>query len=218
MPAGQTPLCEHIETVVNNIKSVEDALRANNQKAIVVIATDGEASDGDVATALKPLERLPVQLVLRLCTDDEPILEYWNKVDEDLEIDLDVLDDLQSEAKEIQEANPWLTYPEYLHKWREFGTPSKELDLLDESALSSEQMRVVVCNLLFEGRKQSVPNPDEDWTGFIGEVKNRMKIEGTSNKVLDMVSKRRCDVIKLEKLKQMYSQNSFDGSKACTMS
>ena len=34
----------------------------------MIIATDGEASDGEVAKALKPLDRLPVLLILRLCT------------------------------------------------------------------------------------------------------------------------------------------------------
>ena len=31
-------------------------LRANGHKAVVVIATDGESSDGDIADAMKPLE------------------------------------------------------------------------------------------------------------------------------------------------------------------
>lgn len=54
-PAGPTPLCTHITAVVQCIQSVEKELRANNQKAVVVIATDGESSDGNVAEALKPL-------------------------------------------------------------------------------------------------------------------------------------------------------------------
>jgi len=54
-PAGPTPLCTHIQAVVQCILSVEKELRANNQKAVVIIATDGESSDGNVAEALKPL-------------------------------------------------------------------------------------------------------------------------------------------------------------------
>lgn len=54
-PAGPTPLCTHITAVVACIQSVEKELRANNQKAVVVIATDGESSDGNVAEALRPL-------------------------------------------------------------------------------------------------------------------------------------------------------------------
>lgn len=54
-PAGPTPLCTHINAVVRSITSIERELRANNQKAVVVIATDGESSDGNVAEALRPL-------------------------------------------------------------------------------------------------------------------------------------------------------------------
>lgn len=54
-PAGPTPLCTHITAVVACIASVEKELRANGQKAVVVIATDGESSDGNVAEALRPL-------------------------------------------------------------------------------------------------------------------------------------------------------------------
>ena len=70
----------------------------------VVIATDGEASDGDVTAALKPLEKLPVLLVLRLCTDDEIVTKYWNEVDKQLELEVDVLDDLCAETSEVSKA------------------------------------------------------------------------------------------------------------------
>ena len=51
------------------------------------------------------------------------------------------------EASEVTTANPWITYGDPLHKLREFGAYIKEMDLLDESALSSEQMRVM-CSIL----------------------------------------------------------------------
>lgn len=60
---------------------MEGYLRSVNQKVVVVIATDGESSDGDVATALKPLERLPATVVIRLCTDEEKVCNYWNQID-----------------------------------------------------------------------------------------------------------------------------------------
>jgi hypothetical protein len=63
-PAGPTPLCTHISTVVACIQSVENELRANGQKAVVVIATDGESSDGNVAEALRPLTDVSCLLIL----------------------------------------------------------------------------------------------------------------------------------------------------------
>ena len=53
---GGTPLCRHVTEVIDQIKALENVLRANAQKAVVIIITDGEASDGDVMQALRPLQ------------------------------------------------------------------------------------------------------------------------------------------------------------------
>lgn len=63
-PAGPTPLCTHIASVVEAITSIADELRANGQKAAVIIATDGESSDGNVADALRPLTNVSHLLLL----------------------------------------------------------------------------------------------------------------------------------------------------------
>ena len=142
-PNGGTPLCHHLRQIAAEITQYADALRQAGQVACVVIATDGEASDGDVAEALRPLKALPVLVVLRLCTNEERIVEYWNRVDEDLELSMDVLDDLAGEAEEVAQVNPWLTYGEPLHRMREFGVTMKEMDLLDESLLPVEGFKKV---------------------------------------------------------------------------
>ena len=144
----------------------------------MIVCTDGESSDGDIADAMRPLQDLPVWVVIRLCTDEEQIVDYWNNVDGELEIgshhphphhnllffvlsrfythththtythththihmqDMDVLDDIRGEADEVRAVNNWLYYGEPLHRLREFGATIKEMDLLDEASLSSEQM------------------------------------------------------------------------------
>lgn len=58
-----------------------DFLRQTNQKVCVIIATDGESSDGDIAAAMRPLQQLPVWVVIRLCTDENRIVDYWNNID-----------------------------------------------------------------------------------------------------------------------------------------
>ena len=40
---------------------------------MLIIATDGESSDGSLAAAMKPLEQLPVSVVVRLCTNDDKV-------------------------------------------------------------------------------------------------------------------------------------------------
>jgi len=60
---------------MEDLRAAAPALRAANRSACVIVASDGESSDGDVAQALRALESLPcrVQVVVRLCTDDEKV-------------------------------------------------------------------------------------------------------------------------------------------------
>jgi hypothetical protein len=146
-PNGGTPLCRHIREVIASIQTLEPSLRAQGQRACVIIATDGESSDGDIAQAMLPLKDLPVWVVLRLCTDDDKVVSYWNAIDEQLELSMDVLDDLFGEAEEVYRCNPWLVYGEPLHRLREFGSLSRELDLLDERLVPLEDLRKICCLL-----------------------------------------------------------------------
>ena len=88
-------MCAQIRAVTRQIQQRASELRATGTKACVVIASDGEATDGDIAAALRPLRDLPAWVVVRLCTDDDKVVQYWNEIDEDLELDMDVLDDLE---------------------------------------------------------------------------------------------------------------------------
>lgn len=142
-PRGATPLCRHISEIVAEIQLMESSLRAAGKIVVVVIATDGSSSDGDIVEQLRPMETLPVQIVIRLCTDNDTIVDYWNAIDTQLDADVDVLDDLFGEAAEVYEYNRWLTYGEPIHRLREFGIDLKEFDLLDESILTMDQVRTM---------------------------------------------------------------------------
>lgn len=170
-PAGPTPLCNHINAVVRSIQSIADVLRANNQKVTVMIATDGESSDGNVADALRPLTNMPVLVILRLCTSEKEVVEYWNNIDQQLELDIDVLDDQLGDARQVREQNAWLTYGEPLHRLREFGASMKEMDIIDESTVSSEQMRVLCSYLYTGGDMEELPHPGVDWRAFSNKIK-----------------------------------------------
>lgn len=147
-PGGETPLCRQIHEIAAEIRAVEANLTSYGQKACIIIATDGESSDGDVLEAMKALEGLPCWVIARLCTDDERVVEYWNHIDEQNIIGVDVLDDLTSEAKEVRRFNPWLCYNEAFHRMREFGVSYPEMDELDENLLSMENMRRV-CAVMY---------------------------------------------------------------------
>ena len=59
-------------------------------------------SSATTSTAtLRRLKDLPVWVVVRLCTDNHKMVDYWNNVDSQVALSMDVLDDPHGEAKEI---------------------------------------------------------------------------------------------------------------------
>ena len=122
---------------------------------------------------MRPLKDLPVWVVVRLCTNDEKIVNYWNLVDEELELSLEVLDDIgggthdltyilgrvhngillvcMAEAEEVNYCNPWFAYCEPLHRLREFGSLAREFDMLDEKLLPMDDMRKL-CTSMYVSR------------------------------------------------------------------
>eukprot|EP00600_Ochromonadales_sp_CCMP1393_P006675 CAMPEP_0174962126 /NCGR_PEP_ID=MMETSP0004_2-20121128/4617_1 /TAXON_ID=420556 /ORGANISM="Ochromonas sp., Strain CCMP1393" /LENGTH=366 /DNA_ID=CAMNT_0016210637 /DNA_START=58 /DNA_END=1158 /DNA_ORIENTATION=+ len=185
-PNGGTPLCHHIREVTAKIEAMAPELRRLGKKACLIIATDGQSSDGDIAAAMAPLKNLPVWVVVRLCTDEDNVVNYWNGVDEHLELNMDVLDDLVGEAQEVYEKNKWLTYGEQLQRLREFGCCLKELDLLDETKLSPDQVRHVCC-VLYGGKLDDYPHPELDFKDFVAAVELRNRDVG---KVWDPITQK----------------------------
>ena len=50
---------------------------------------------------MRPLQQLPVWVVIRLCTNEDRMVEYWNNIDSAIELNMDVIDDPLGEATEI---------------------------------------------------------------------------------------------------------------------
>mmetsp|Transcript_61441 Transcript_61441/g.90118 ORF Transcript_61441/g.90118 Transcript_61441/m.90118 type:complete len:386 (+) Transcript_61441:78-1235(+) len=210
-PRGVTPLCAQIRQVVARVRREEGRLRAKGQKCIVVIASDGQASDGNVEVELRPLRELPVWLVVRLCTDEDNVVEYWNGIDEDIELEMDVLDDLSGEAAEITEQNPWLTYATPLHRIREWGTSNKFMDFLDEKRLTSSEF-VEFAKIIF-GRDatEGLPHPTANWPGF----KEKMLILLSKTPLVwDPLRERKRPWVSMKKLQRCYKP----GGASCAIS
>ena len=128
-PGGVTPLTQHIYEIQEQVSAMAEDLRENGKQVAIILATDGLPTDAkgydgkrimdEFVVALRSLEGLPVWLVIRLCTDEDDVCDFYNELDSQLELNLEVLDDFLSEAKEVYSKNPWLCYGLPIHRCRE---------------------------------------------------------------------------------------------------
>lgn len=186
-PSGVTPLSRHVIEIRELVTTMMDDLNSQGKKVTIVLATDGlptnETGVGGIrernefTEALRSLQGLPVWLVIRLCTDEQNVVDFYNEIDENLELSIEVLDDLSQEAEEVYEHNPWVNYSLPLHRMREMGNPHRLFDLLDERKFTRAELRDF-CFLLFgAGNFDGVPDPEVDFTGFLKELQSIMSRE-----------------------------------------
>jgi hypothetical protein len=182
-PSGKTPLHTAVQQVRKEVIRMLPQLRADGTKVAIVICTDGCNHDyrrgGDIEPqlnqelreALESLQGLPVCVVIRLCTDYGQIVDFYNDLDEELgeASFLDVLDDYEAEAAEVQSHNPWLNYALVLHRLREMGMQGSSalFDLLDERPFTRDEIRDF-CGLMFG--TDLLPDPWYDWENFLSEI------------------------------------------------
>lgn len=186
-------------------------------KVAVILATDGLPTDsqgygGDEITeafinSLRALEGLPIWLVIRLCTDESDVTDFYNKLDGMLELSLEVLDDFLGESKEVQQFNPWLNYALPIHRCRELGYHDRLFDLIDERALTKGELRDF-CVLLFGSEYSKIPDPLVDWKAFLLFIQDRLTYEQPQWNPLRQKVK---PWINLKKLNKIY------GGGACTI-
>ena len=131
-------------------------------------------------------------------------MDFYNNLDEQLELSLEVLDDFMGEAKEVYEMNPWLNYALPLHRCREMGYYDRLFDLLDERMLTKGELRDF-CMLLFGGTNfDGVPDPEEDWNGFMEAIKKLVKMESDQ---WNPIKKRMCPWIDWRVLERHFGRD-----------
>ena len=171
-PSGPRNLCRLVEQVVEQIRWIEDILRITNKKALLIIVTDGEPVDGNMVDALKPLQELPVQIIVRLCTEEKAVVAYWRHIRQAVDVEITVLSGILSEATRVATANKWLTYGQHLQAVRELGIFTEPL--LSRTLTRSECSQI--CQLLLLAPETSsapspFPDTDRDWRGFLGTLR-----------------------------------------------
>jgi hypothetical protein len=217
-PGGVTPLSEHVREIRENVMAMAPSLRADGSKVAIILATDGLPTDshgrGDEATkreftsALRSLEGLPVWIVIRLCTDDDDVVNFYNELDEQLELSIECLDDFTAEAKEVYGKNKWLNYALPLHRCREMGYHNRLFDILDERLLSADELREFMFLLFGEDSFDGVPDPQADWKGFKKSIDD---IVSREKKQWNPVTKKVAPWIDIKKLDKAYNK------KGCTI-
>ncbi len=210
-PSGVTPLTEHIREIKANVEAMKEDLAATGQKVVIVIATDGLPSDPygaqnrgtreEFKYALRTLQGLPVWIVIRLCTDEAKVVEFYNDLDSQLELSVEVLDDFVGEAEEVYEYNQWLNYALPLHRIREMGFSHKLFDLLDERKFTLEEIRQF-CYLLF-GPIDGLPDPQIDLAGFLKVI---YRVVNQEKKQWNPIKKRMMPWIDIQKIQTVYGK------------
>ena len=180
---------------------------------------------------------MQVWVVIRMCTNDDAVVEFWNSIDANLELEMDVLDDLSGEAQEIHKFNPFFTYSEGLHRLREWcvhsrvppsrrrrrdyqfhrGTTSKILDRLDEAALSATQIFELAALVLGQEYADVLPHPELEAKAILGALASA---QAGLRLVWDPLDKKRKPHFDVNVLSKMINGKMLNGgtSKGCTLS
>jgi hypothetical protein len=108
-PGGCTPLTRHLAEIHTEIMSMKADLEMSGRKVCIVLATDGlpsdnqgymtEAAKSAFVNGLRAFVGLPIWVVIRLCTDEDDVCEFYNELDSQVELNFEVIDDFKGEAK-----------------------------------------------------------------------------------------------------------------------
>lgn len=145
-----------------------------------MLATDGlptDASRNGFVQSLRSLEQLPVWLVIRLSTNEDNVINFYNDLDNELELSMDILDDFCGEAAEVYKYNPWINYGLPLHRLREMGCHNRLLDIIDERALTHDELREFCLFIFGLGKCDGLEDPAINWDKFLENVNRIMKKE-----------------------------------------
>jgi hypothetical protein len=214
-PTGVTPLTSHLQAIRQRLIMDADELNSRGERLTVVLATDGLPTNeqgiggyqerNEFTEALRSLQGLPVWIVIRLCTDEDDVVEFYNSIDDQLELSIEVLDDFIGEAQEVHSKNPWLLYSLPLHRMREMGTPHRLFDLLDERRFTKAELREFCFMLFGSGQFDGIEDPDVDFTAFLKGLDGLLK---TQQEQWCPIKKKKKPILDLHEMNKLYGDSS----------
>ena len=200
IPCYTTPLAEHIWAVYEQIKGICSTF-SPGQRVAIVIASDGVPNQPQsFLDAMAVLQKLPVYLIVRLCTNDEASFQFWTTLDLDLDIAIEILDDFEAEAEAAFTMNPWCNYCMPLQRAREWGFRTKLLESLRERPLTHNELRDY-CALIFGVKKDVLPDPTVEWAMFYYDVE---ALNAREKRQFNPLVKRNRGWIDLKAMAKMY--------------
>ena len=238
------PLARQMKKIQSFLSREASRLKKSNQYVGVVICTQGEPTDAkgktgvdalkDFTESFSSLSNLPVKIIVRLCTDNDVLINFYNTLD--IHEKCDVLDDFWGEVSamfliwkilsaimqrlsppllfcvqsmEVYLHNPWLTYGIGIHRLREACLGTELMDDLDETSLSLDEIHEF-CLEFFTGKNHDVPlcNPLHDFSEFLSDLRNILKSEKL---VWNPVKNKLCPWIDVDKLDKLFRKEAENG-------
>jgi len=216
-PRGTTPLTTRLQQLqrrlANEVKDGRRVMLSIVTDGLPTSPNNGTSSHTDRAAFVDQLRSFTLEfnafVVIRLATDDEDTVDYYNRIDEELELPLDILDDLKGEAEEVHACgNGWFAYTPLIHRIREGGALEKLFDLLDERPFTMPEIAKFM-ELLFRGPNDAPfpRNPQE-------LLKRGKEINARSVHVYDARLDRTMPPLNIKLLEKALGQSSWQRLKA----
>jgi hypothetical protein len=117
------------------------------KRVVIIILTDG-SPDGpreDFIDAIRAITALGAEVIVRLCTDNDEVEEFYNSAEEENELGMDVILNYEAECEEVMSHNGWLNYTRALHFMREFGALPFPFSEVDSRALTPVEKASVIA-------------------------------------------------------------------------
>jgi len=176
----------HLLEVIPSIETLLPILEQTDKGLVLCVCTDSIPTDGqgkedatmleDFLSTLHQLAEWPVQIIWRLSTDEERVVQYYQNIaickGGSLRSSILVLDDYISECRTVQQHNPWFHYGYPLHLCREEGISLPVLEMLRQRPLTSDELCCLIGFLFGVNFPSTLYGPERDYAQFRRYVKN----------------------------------------------